>query len=938
MQKIFYFLLFTFCFSCLMRAESISTGQQPPGLNWKTIHTDHYEIIFPEKITADAQRIANTLEFQYTYINKTLKYNAKKISLILTTESVIPNGYFTMAPRRMEWFSSPFAVGADDGDWYNLLASHEIRHVDQFDKILHRGFNLILGFVFGQDVPYVMTDLIVPSWFWEGDAVLAETALSHDGRGRDPSFDIGIRSLILNHQRYSYYKAVLGSYKDYFPNEYPLGYLMVTHVRRNYDPYSWGNILGRTSFFIWFPFGFSASTRGIIKKNVVHVYNDAMGELSELWEQQQKDLILTEAIQLNHPNNVYTNYYFPQELKDGSIITLKTGLSDPQRLVMLHDGIEKKLMDTAVLNTFSASGNKLTWDEYRPDLRWSKRSYSNIVVYDFDKHRKKTITSKGKYSTPALSPDGKMIAAIEFTPERNSTLVILDSENGKVIDRAPNPYNEVLRQPAWSEDGQQIVYTNQYADGKALSIYDLKGKKIREIMPHSWQGIMNPVFYGRYILFNSFYSGIDNIYAVDWQSGQPYRVTSRPYGAYNPSVSPDGRKLYFNDYTIKGHQAAVMDLDTTQWIRIEEVKDRTIRYYEPVIGQEYGGNLYNLDSIPKRKYDVSNYNAFRHLFNFHSWQVVTDTLNPGVYFKSANIMNTLELGLGGFFNRNERQFGGLVNLTYSGFYPVIDGIFDRRGRVTVYTNSKGETVFEDNWIETSAAIGLRLPLNLSRGVWQREVLLAAYLQATKIEGQVFHQNYDLSNGYFNPVSYQFSFGQIKPYVRRDMRPRFGQLFDVIYRYTPLKGNYDGSQFAADATLFFPGFFKHHALWFEGDYEEQQPVNYHFQAQWLFPRGYRYRYFDKIVKGSVNYAFPIAYPDLSLGPFFYLKRIKTNLFYDYGIGNPDTDNQIFRSAGFELLFDHHWFTFFIEFEMGWRMSYKIETGKPFSEFLFQLPLY
>ena len=45
------------------------------------------------------------------------------------------------------------------------------------------------------------------------------------------------------------------------------------------------------------------------------------------------------------------------------------------------------------------------------------------------------MTSKGKYSTPALSPDGKMIAAIEFTPERNSTLVILDSENGKVIDR-----------------------------------------------------------------------------------------------------------------------------------------------------------------------------------------------------------------------------------------------------------------------------------------------------------------------------------------------------------------------------------------------------------------------------------------------------------------------------------------------------------------------
>jgi hypothetical protein len=38
-----------------------------------------------------------------------------------------------------------------------------------------------------------------------------------------------------------------------------------------------------------------------------------------------------------------------------------------------------------------------------------------------------------------------------------------------------------------------------------------------------------------------------------------------------------------------------------------------------------------------------------------------------------------------------------------------------------------------------------------------------------------------------------------------------------------------------------------------------------------------------VKGSVDYRFPLLYPDLALWRLAYLQRIKGNLFYDAGQG-------------------------------------------------------
>ena len=178
--------------------------QNPPGLDWRQIQTERFKVVFPAAITADAQRAANTLEHIYGPVSKTLRGPQKPLDVVLVNQLAQPNGFVALAPRRSVWFSTPPQnAGLLSGDWYQLLAVHEMRHVVQFDR-LRQGFVRLAYLLSGEQGEAAASALLVPAWFWEGDAVGVETALSETGRGRIPQFGLGIRALLLAGQRYSY--------------------------------------------------------------------------------------------------------------------------------------------------------------------------------------------------------------------------------------------------------------------------------------------------------------------------------------------------------------------------------------------------------------------------------------------------------------------------------------------------------------------------------------------------------------------------------------------------------------------------------------------------------------------------------------------------------------------------------------------------------------
>lgn len=904
------------------------TMQDPPGIRWRKIETPHFQVVFPANITAEGQRVANTLEHLYHRLAKTLSSNHRRITVLLSNQSVVANGYVTLAPWMSEFYSMPM-ISPELGvnDWYNLLAVHEGRHMVQFEK-LNQGFTKFAGVLFGQYGRAALSMLSVPLWYWEGDAVGVETALTNGGRGRQPAFDMSIRALLLSGIRVPYAKAYLGSFKDWYPSWYHLGYLLTTFGRREFGAEMWSRVLDRASRRSYTIYAFSDALKGETGKRIGQFYQAAMDDLEQRWRKQLKSLVLTPLKTVNNKKRRgWTNYLFPHYHRDGSIMAQKYGLAHILHLVRLSpDGTEREIKKIlplqSTVNRTSLSGDQVVWNEYVRDIRWGKRSYSSLVVYDLRKGKKHRLTHKTRFFDPALSPDGKSIATIEFTPTRACSLVILDSASGRETRRFGNEDNDLLWFPSWSPDGRRLCFIRQNMNGRALTLLSIDTGLQRDVIEPGWQGITFPVFFKQFILFTSAYSGIDNIHAVDCRTGKQFQVTSSKFGAIYSAIHPDGTRLAFNHYTIHGYDIAEMALDPESWTPIEKIRPGNINYFEPLIAQEQGRSVTNSQDIPRTEYPVQYYSPSRQLLNIHSWEWLPFIPDLAFHLVSTDKFNLFTFKVGPTYNLNEKTLGAEIKGVYSGFFPVIDFAAGYGGRSSSFKNNFGEKTTY-GWRQSFARLGISLPLNLSRGTYRTSLSIGSHIGLIHVSGQEYQELYDYGNGNFLPVGYFLRFHRYQVSAIRDIHPPWGQSLAIHYQHTPWKSDYKGSLFSVTGELYFPGLLRHHSLVLSGGYEKQNPDNYHFASRMLFARGIDSQYFDTLYRLSLDYALPLCYPEWNIEGLFFLKRLRVNFFHDYVYGRSSRLDQHFHSAGVDLLFDFHLFDLPQMIEMGPRFIYSFQ---------------
>src|ERR1043166_7534363 len=117
----------------------------PTLLRWYQVTTPHFNLLFPRGFEEQAMRMANTLEYIREPEAVSMGVKPRPISIILQNQSSISNAFVTLAPRRSEFYTMPpqnyNSVGTND--WLNLLASHEYRHVVQYQRSIV-GFNKAL--------------------------------------------------------------------------------------------------------------------------------------------------------------------------------------------------------------------------------------------------------------------------------------------------------------------------------------------------------------------------------------------------------------------------------------------------------------------------------------------------------------------------------------------------------------------------------------------------------------------------------------------------------------------------------------------------------------------------------------------------------------------------------------------------------------------------
>ena len=187
--------------------------QSDPSIDWNQIETDNFKVIFPNYLEDKGQYALNLLEYYRPIVGE--KYNSfpEKISLIIRPDIAVPNGFVTLAPRRTEWFNSTtFSPNTGSLEWLQLLAIHEYRHVVQYDH-LSKGYTRYGYYAFGESFLGLLLQVVMPQWYFEGDAVWAETVLSDGGRGRSPRFSARSKALGMRDQLPSYEELLGGNYE-----------------------------------------------------------------------------------------------------------------------------------------------------------------------------------------------------------------------------------------------------------------------------------------------------------------------------------------------------------------------------------------------------------------------------------------------------------------------------------------------------------------------------------------------------------------------------------------------------------------------------------------------------------------------------------------------------------------------------------------------------
>src|SRR5690606_7606548 len=170
-----------------------------------------------------------------------------------------------------------------NNDWLDMIATHELRHVVQYAHA-NQGISKLVYYVAGNYGLSAVGQLAVPQWFWEGDAVVTETALTTTGRGKIPNFGLAFRTNLLQGRVFNYHKQYLRSYKDFIPDEYVLGYHMVSYLRKKTDdPLIWDKITGRAWRSSIVPFTFSNAIKKETGRYVTALYHDMARDLQKMW-------------------------------------------------------------------------------------------------------------------------------------------------------------------------------------------------------------------------------------------------------------------------------------------------------------------------------------------------------------------------------------------------------------------------------------------------------------------------------------------------------------------------------------------------------------------------------------------------------------------------------------------------------------------------------
>ncbi|PIP91745.1 MAG: hypothetical protein COW01_16260 [Bdellovibrionales bacterium CG12_big_fil_rev_8_21_14_0_65_38_15] len=900
-------------------------SQSSPSYNWSQMNNDYVQVIYPSFLEDQANFIANLVEHYSTVTG--LSYGItrpKKFPLIIRNQFAVPNGFVTLAPRRSEWYTSSIFTPILGGlNFYQSLAIHEYRHINQFDS-MYRSTNKFAYALFGDFGLSLAIGMGVPAWFLEGDAVWSETRFSDAGRGRSPRFAARLKAMVLTDQIPTYDEFIGGTYRTLRPNHYVFGYFLVTQGYKLYGDEVWGKVLDSVTGFSFNPYALTNAFESITGEDFEKFYNQTMTDLKFAW---RKDAIIK-------TNDEFVEHQYPI-VDQGQLYYLKKDLNSFWGLYKY--GISKPIKELDISPSISRVDLKndlFVYTQFLPSARFAYKNYHDLFSYNLKTKETKHLIKDSRIYQPQISPNKDRILAVKFREDNSWGLTVVDLNGNE--EQFIGFKDEIISEAVWF-DNSTVMAIVQMIDGrKVIKAINLQTKRSRSLTNPTRNNLYSLHNHQGLLYFEADINGSVQILRLQpTQTGYNLSTCSdEPIAAYNPFVS--GKKLYFVTELDHGKQLKSRELNC------KNIENSTIEDFN-YLGKSPSDNFIetmpleftSFNNVVSKKNTPTPYEETSTGLSPHSWSFISGRgIEASV--SGNNYLNTFAYQLGVGQSAEEKQPFGYGALYYTKYYPIFSISADYRKR----EDTDSRTNLTSNWAETELKFNTTLPFSFKSGLYYNHFELTGSLGQIEFTEDITARSYELSDDSLEIQAAEVLIYSLKEKRFREIFPSYGFLYNAVAKKAQAKkvNSFSSDVLYQNLNIYLPGFFKNNGFKLSAFRERQTKGfnNYRFNpindaaTEYVFSRGFDYTYVDRYTKGSIEYATPLWNTDFDLAGWVYLRRIFAKAYFDHTKVELLNFTNNLNSAGAELIFETKFFRL-LDLNLGVRNNNKLDRNESSFDF-------
>ena len=950
-------LFFIMAFSIIVNvtyAQYFVSEVDPCNLKWLKLKSDKKgNIVFPDYVLDKAVEISFYRDALSNVVDYNIPTKLRRFQISLHPTNMRSNGMVTYAPQRMELYTMPSRYNFSL-PWLKHLLAHEYRHVAQLSN-LDQGFTKVFSYIIGEQM-LGLTAATMPVYFYEGDAVVAETQFSMWGRGRQPSFTAPLRAELMENEKINFTSYYVGSLNNFTPDPYLMGYFATQYMTQHFGDDFWSKILtyaARNPYFI--DPSFFSYRKYSTKKSETDIIRSTMKQMKEFWHETSS---VPNSANIITPNQKsYANYISPLPLSDSIIIVHKSDLDRAGRFITVNvnSGEEKFLRNTGSLSSNPVMvGNSVYWCEIVQSLSWGQKNSSIIFKMEISEDsgeysatrpkQLKRISDNYFFITPYKNSG---FAAVSYNRENNASIILMD-KNFSQLSSFPLNADVSFNGLSYDNITKKIYAAIVDNRGTSLMVLDAKSDKLENLMPPNYGTITNLNASNGKLYYTSIHSGKEEVHIYDLLQEKEFQLTTSKYGS-NASVpfsmwssnKSNSNKILMTTYTIDGYLVSSQNIsDSTKlkeckWSKFpESVLDYPFKQWD--VPKLDTINITESEIIKNIESDkVSKYRKGANAINIHSWIPIYLDLDElmderklsvgvGINLLSQNLLNNVVVIAGYGRVNNENIFN--ADISYNGL-PVEIGVdIEYGGGKQLTNNFISDSQSLDNFFQVDAS--LSLPFNLSSGANNRFFSAKlSYIYLNSLTKNLSSPSYNLDGSNLNQ-SFSPSFSEIETIkgmsksgatiifqntlksTQKDLRSRLGYFVQLNTTFNPIRSDY-GTIYSVFARGYLPAPLPHGSLVVEAAYQYQEAGDYNYNQIVLFPRGaYITGPIENCYSFSADYRVPLFYPNGGLGTFLNFQRVSCSIFADYSVYNYVSSKSLVNknSYGGSVIFDINIFGF------------------------------